>query len=56
MLSAIFGCVLFFGAIVFFFFLFRSEFKRIREAEVRADMNCMNLQRIADALNNKKGV
>lgn len=53
MLSSILGVFLFLGASVGFFFLFRSEFKRFRKSEARADLNAMNLQRIADALNRK---
>lgn len=54
MLSIIFDVLLVLGFFTAAFFLIKSEFRRFRKAEVRADMNCMNLQRIADALNNKK--
>lgn len=53
MLSAILGVVFLLGAGVGFFFLFYSDVKRIRKSEARADLNAMNLQRIADALNRK---
>lgn len=53
MLSAIFGIIFFLVAISCFAFVFVSEMKRIRKVEARADLNAMNLQRIADALNRK---